>query len=67
MFPLQYAPTIAAFEERHWESILEAMQEILSEGSRRRQSKLQASRASSDFDMEEGKAEENYILRSDEE
>jgi hypothetical protein len=43
------------------------VREILSEGSRRKQSKSLSSRASSDFDMEEAEAEENYILISDEE
>ena len=63
----QYVPTIEAFEDRHWESILEALWEILSECSRRKRSKSLSSRASSDFDMEEAEAEENYILISDEE
>jgi hypothetical protein len=61
----QYVPTIEAFEDRHWESVLEAVREILSEGSRRKRSKSLSSRASSDFDMEEAE-EENYILISDE-
>ena len=63
----QYVATIEAFEDRHWESILEAVQEVLSEGSRRKRSKSMSSRASSDFNMEEAEAEENYILISDEE
>jgi len=58
-----YVPTIEAFEERHWESILEAIWEILREGGRQRRSKSLSSRASSDFDLEEGQAKENYILR----
>jgi hypothetical protein len=40
------------------------VREILSEGRAETASK---SRASSDFDMEEAEAEENYILISDEE
>jgi hypothetical protein len=63
----QYVATIEAFEDRHWESILEAVREILSEGTRRKRSKSLSSRASSDFDMEDAGAEENYILISDEE
>jgi len=63
----QYVPTIEAFEDRHWESILEAVREILSEGSKRKRSKSLSSQASSDFDMEEAEAEEDYILISDEE
>jgi hypothetical protein len=55
------------FEDRHWESILEVVQEILSEGSRRKRSKSLSSQASSDYNMEEPAAEENYILISDEE
>ena len=64
---MQYIATIEAFEDRHWESILEVVREVLSEGSRRKQSKSMLSWASSDFDMEEAEAEENYILISDEE
>ena len=63
----QYVATIEAFKDRHWESILEAVREVLSEGSRQKQSKSMSSRASLDFDMEEAEAEENYILISDEE
>ena len=43
------------------------VREVLSEGSRRKRSKSMLSRVSSDFDMEEAEAEENYILISDEE
>jgi hypothetical protein len=39
----------------------------LSEGSRWKRSKSPLSWASSDFDMEEAEAEDNYILISDEE
>ena len=64
---MQYVATIEAFEDRHWESILEVVWEVLSEGSRWKRSKSMSSQASSDFDMEEAEAEENYILISDEE
>jgi hypothetical protein len=61
----QYVATIEAFEDRHWEGILEAVREILSEGSKKRKrSKSISSRASSEF--EEAELEENYILISDE-
>jgi len=40
---------------------------ILSEGGRRKRSKSLSSWASSDFDVEEPDAEENYIVISDEE
>ena len=62
---IQYLPTIEAFEDHHWESILEAVRDILNEGSWRKQSKLLSSRASSDFDMEEAEAEENCSLHTD--
>ena len=61
-----YVPTIEAFEDRHWESVLEAVREIWGEGGRRKRAKSLSSRASSDFDLEEAEAEENYILISDE-
>ena len=61
----QYVPTIETFEDCHWESILEAVWEILSEGSRRKRSKSLSSQVSSDFNMEEAEAEENYTLISD--
>ena len=61
----QYVATIEAFEDRHWESILEAVREILSEGGKKRKrSKSMSSRASSEF--EEAEVEDNYILISDE-
>lgn len=63
----QYVPTIEAFEDRHWESILKAVREVLSEGSKRKRSKSMSSRASSDFNMEDAEDEESYILISDEE
>jgi len=50
-----------------WESILEAVREILREDSRRKWSKSLSSRASSNFNMEEAEAEEDYILILDEE
>ncbi|KIM49826.1 hypothetical protein M413DRAFT_438944, partial [Hebeloma cylindrosporum] len=63
----QYVPTIEAFEDRHWESILEAVREILdASNSKRKRSRSLSSRASSDFDMEEPEAEDNYVLVSDE-
>ena len=42
------------------------MREIWGEGGRRKRAKSLSSRASSDFDLEEAEAEENYILISDE-
>jgi hypothetical protein len=56
----QYVPTIEAFEDHHWESILEAVREILSEGSRRKRSVVSG-------ELEEAEAEDNYILISDKE
>jgi len=50
-----------------WESILEAVQEILREDSRWKWSKSLSSQVSLDFDMEEAEAEEDYILILDEE
>ena len=64
---MQYVATIKAFEDRHWESILEVVQEVLSKGSRWKRSKLMSSWVSLDFNMEEAEAEENYILILDEE
>ena len=43
------------------------MREIWGEGDRRKRAKSLLSQASSDFDLEEAEAEENYILISDEE
>ena len=65
----QYIRTIEAFEDRHWKSILEAVREVLNEGSKRKRSKSLSSRASSEFDREEAdsEVEENYILISDDE
>lgn len=42
------------------------MREIWGEGGRRKRAKSLSSRASSDFDLEEAEAEENYIVISDE-
>jgi hypothetical protein len=61
----QYVPTIEAFEDRQWEGILVAVWEILSEGNRRKHSKPSLSRASSAFDMEEGRGWSLGELRSD--
>ena len=61
----QYVATIEAFEDRHWESILETVREFLNEGGKKRKrSKSMSSRASSEF--EEAEPENNYILISDE-
>jgi hypothetical protein len=61
----QYVATIEAFEDHHWESVLEAVREILNEGGKkRRRSKSMSSRASSEF--EEAELEDKYILISDE-
>ena len=57
----QYVPTIEAFEDHHWDSILKAVREVLSEGSKRKRSKSMSSRVSSDFDIEDAEDEENYI------
>jgi hypothetical protein len=62
----QYVPTIEAFKNHHWESILEVVREVLNEGGRQKRSKSLSSRASLDFDMEEAEVKENYILTSDE-
>jgi len=49
----QYAPTINAFKNRHWESILNTVRDILGEdGNKRKRSKSVSSRASSEFDLE---------------
>jgi hypothetical protein len=63
----QYIPTIEAFEDHHWEGILEAVQEVLSKGSKCKQSRSMSSRAISDFEMEEPEGDESSILISDEE
>ena len=63
----QYVATIETFEDRHWESILEPVQEFLSESSRQKWSKSISSQVSSDFNMEEHEAEQTYVLISDEE
>jgi hypothetical protein len=63
----QYIPTLEAFEDHHWESILEAVQEVLSKGSKRKRSRSLSSWASLDFEIEEAEADESYILISDEE
>ena len=55
-----YVPKIEAFKDRHWESILEAMQAILSENNRQKWSKSLSSWASLDFDIEEAEVE-NYV------
>jgi hypothetical protein len=61
----QYVATIEAFEDRHWESILETVREILKEGSKKRKrSKSMSSRASSEF--EDVELDDKYILISDE-
>lgn len=62
----QYAPTINAFKTRHWESIMSTVRDILGEsGNKRKRSKSVSSRASSEFNMDEVDAEEDYILISD--
>jgi hypothetical protein len=62
----QYAPTINAFKNRHWESILNTVRDILGEdGNKRKRSKSVSSRASSEFDLDEVDADEDYILISD--
>ncbi|KAF8799163.1 hypothetical protein BYT27DRAFT_7071855, partial [Phlegmacium glaucopus] len=62
----QYVSTITAFKDHHWESILDTVRNILGEdGKKRKRSKSLSSRASSEFDLDEVDAEEDYILVSD--
>ncbi|KIM41783.1 hypothetical protein M413DRAFT_410062 [Hebeloma cylindrosporum] len=62
----QYTPTINAFKDHHWNSILSAVRDILGEnGNKRKRSKSASSRASSEFDMDEVEADKDYILLSD--